>query len=401
MGLLKVIQDAPGYLKATFQGPQGSGKTRTAVELAAEAHKLFGSKKPIAFFDTETGSDYVADLIRDRTGMDSVRVKTRAFTDLMLVVRECIAGASDILIVDSITHVWRELQEAHMAAVNRGRSSPKPRMDLQDIMKIKKAWEPWPDLFLTSPVHIIVCGREGSEWSNEEDEQTGKRELVAVGKKMKVETEFGYEASLQVSMSARQTVEQRIKRKSGSREIAPREIINTATVLKDRFDQINGQVFEMPTGAVFRPHLDRLKPASHVPVDVSVKSDSTMDGEGRDGWAQEKRARTIILEEVEGLLVSAIPSMSAADKKAKADLLATCFFTRSWTAMEGFPSEKLQQGLVLLKDALQLRAGAKPAEAAESKPATDKKSKADKAGPTVDEVEAAMAASTPLTETGG
>src|SRR4051812_45755831 len=81
MGLLQVIEDAPGYLKATFQGPQGSGKTRTAVELATKTHEFFRSTKPIAFYDTESGSDYIADLIAERTGKKPLRVKTRAFSD--------------------------------------------------------------------------------------------------------------------------------------------------------------------------------------------------------------------------------------------------------------------------------------------------------------------------------
>ena len=73
------------------------------------------------------------------------------------------------------------------------------RMDIGEAaycvrMIVEQLWACWPDAFLNTPLHTIVCGREGSEWGNQENEETGKMELVQVGKKMKVEAEFGYEA---------------------------------------------------------------------------------------------------------------------------------------------------------------------------------------------------------------
>ena len=95
MGLLQVIDDAPGYVKASFQGPQGSGKSRTAVELAITVHKLFKSTKPVAFFDTEGGSDYLRKKIEKDTGLKPIRVKTRSFSQLLEAAKECRNGASD------------------------------------------------------------------------------------------------------------------------------------------------------------------------------------------------------------------------------------------------------------------------------------------------------------------
>lgn len=349
MSLLTVIDDAPGYAKVSFQGPQGSGKTRTAVELMCTAHSFFGSKKPIAFFDTETGSDYLVDLIEERTGMKPLRIKTRAFSQLLEVIKECRAGASDILIIDSITHVWREIQSSYMKRINENLRYPKTRMDIQDIMQIKKLWEPWPDEFLLSPLHIAVCGREGNEWGHEEDEESGKRQLVAVGKKMKVEGEFGYEASLIVSMSAYQVDASTVKKKNKTTERRPRTIVNVATVLKDRFDTLNGQVFEMPTGDDFMPFLEKLKPASHRPVDIEDHTQATLP-EADGGYLREKTDRQIIVDKIQAELVMLYPGQTVPEKKAKVAALGKFFGTTSWTEVEKrMRVERLAEGLALLQ----------------------------------------------------
>lgn len=333
MGLLKVIEDAPGYVKASFQGPQGSGKSRTAVELACTVHRVFGSKKPIAFFDTEGGSDYLRNLIEERTGVKPVRVKTRAFSQLLEVAKECRQGAADILIVDSITHVWREIQASYMAKLNENLRWPKNRMDIQDIMAIKTQWAPWPDEFLNSPLHIIICGREGNEWGHEEDEESGKLKLVAVGKKMKVEGEFGYEASLMVSMHAEQVAAATVRKRDKSIQKRPSTIINVATVLKDRYDVMNGQMIEMPTGDDFMPFIERLNPSLHREVDTQNHSVGSMP-ESDGGYNKEKTDRQILVEKIQAEIASLYPGQTAADKKARIELMKKHFNTNSWTEIE-------------------------------------------------------------------
>jgi hypothetical protein len=349
MPLLSVIPDAPGYLKCTFQGPQGSGKSFTATDLAVTVHKLFKSQKPIAFHDTETGSDFLTRKIKEGTSKDPIRLKSRAFSDLMGVVDECIAGAADVLLIDSISHIWRELQDAYMAKINqeleRKHRYPKKRMDIQDVMAIKQQWQPWPDLFVNSPLHIIVCGREGNEWGSEENEETGKRDLVTVGKKMKVEAEFGYEGSLNVAMYVRQVAEGTVKKKGGAKEHRERHLINVAVVIKDRFNVINGQEFEYPTGESFMPHLALLNPSDHRNTDTRTKSQDQMADVGDDGWSMEKKNRTILLEEIQGLITTVYPGQSAKDKLCKAAVVFKSFNTRSWTAVENKESEELKAGL--------------------------------------------------------
>lgn len=349
--LLRVLEDAPGFAKISLQGPQGSGKSRTAVEIAVFLWTYFKSKKPIAFFDTESGSDYLAAYIKNCTGLDPLRIKTRAFSQLLAVTQECIDGASDILITDSITHVWREIQASYMKRINEGLRYAKTRMDIQDIMRIKEEWAPWPDLFLNSPLHVLVCGREGNEWGHEENEETGKRDLVAVGKKMKVEGEFGYEASLMISMHAEQIEPMTIRNKSKHTTTKrPRTIINVATVLKDRFDELNGCRFEMPTGKDFLPFIKKLAPASHGAVNTELHTTETlpeMDG----GYMRVKTDREILVEKIQAQLLRAYPGQTGAEKKARNDAFDQFFATRSWTEIEKRVSlSGLRDGLDRLKE---------------------------------------------------
>jgi hypothetical protein len=325
--------------------------------VACTVHKFYNSKKPIAFYDTEKGSDYIARLIEEKTGMKPIRDKTRAFSDLMADGKQCEEGASDIYLIDSMTHVWRELGDAYMEKLNQGRRYAKSRMDIQDIMQVKKLWQPWVDFFLNSKLHIIVCGREGNDWGYEENEETGKRDLVAVGKKMKVEGEFGYEASLMVSMSAYQNAEVTLKKKGGSKEKQARSIVNVATVLKDRFDLLNGAVFEMPTGEEFMPFLERLQPTRDRRVDTDVKSHNDMAPQNEDQWAGEKRQRVVACEEIQGLMLKFYPGQSAREKALKAALVHRVFNTRSWTKVESLEPLVLRNGLVDMQAILEDPAG--------------------------------------------
>ena len=110
MSLLRPAQNESAYLKMGNYGGAGSGKTWTSALVAIGLSSRVGDGKPVAFFDTETGSDYVLTLFRD-AGVELLVVKSRAFADLVEFVSEAESKCS-VAIVDSITHVWDELREA-------------------------------------------------------------------------------------------------------------------------------------------------------------------------------------------------------------------------------------------------------------------------------------------------
>lgn len=350
--ILKQLGTGQGYLKAGFLGFPKSGKTLTAVYLACEVHRMFGLKSPIAFFDTEGGSEYVADIIKNLSGVAPIGVRSRSFQDLMSVAQECEKEGIEILLVDSITHVWRELCDAYLKQINermksRNRS-PRRRLEFQDWQEIKAAWSAWPDWYLNSKVHIAISGRAGFEWDFETTEDSRgeqRKELVKTGVKMKVESEFGFEPSLLVEM-------ERVQDLSGD---VPK-ISRRAVVLGDRFRVIDGKSCEFPSldtpelemaavAAFFGPHIKKLTVGAHSPVDVGVKTDLGVGEDGDGEWAREKRERTILCEEIQGVLVNSYPGQTKEEKQAKADLIFGAFGTRSWTKVESLDAQKLRAGL--------------------------------------------------------
>lgn len=329
-----------GYLKAGFLGFNKSGKTHTAMLLACELRKLLGLKTPIAIFDTEATAEYVAKRIKAETGLDPVGEKSRSLSDLMKLSRECEAGASDILIVDSVTHIWREVCAAYLDQVNRARdASNKPRrsrLEFQDWSNIKEKWGTWTELYLNSKLHIIICGRAGYEWDFQETEDSVgnvHKELVKTGIKMKVETEFGFEPSLLVQMERVQVMEE------GK---LSRPFVHRATVLGDRFDVMDGATADNPSGEFFLPHLRELVPGAHNAVDVALKTDMGVDEAGQASYDRERRDKEVILEEIKAAMVQAYPGQSAAEKKIKVDLLDACFGCKSWAAVERKPTDRLR-----------------------------------------------------------
>jgi hypothetical protein len=343
MALLKPLGQGQSYLKGGFLGFPKSGKTWTATYLATGLHKYLKNCGEVVMFDTEGGSEYVAPIVRKELGRELLGVKARSFADLMAVTKEL--KPNDILIVDSITHPWRELCDAHLKGVNeqraRKKQPPRARLEFQDWGPIKNTWAKWADWYLNSPVHVIICGRAGFEYEMQTNEETDQKELVKTGTKMKTESEFGFEPSLLVEM-------ERLIERDGGRRVAKRQ----ATVIGDRFGILDGKVFVNPKFRDFLPHVALLKPGTHSEIDTEVKSDTGVDESGDAEWNRERKARTILSEEIQGLLVFHIPGQTAKDKQRKAALLHEAFGTRSWTAVEGLPSEVQRQGLALLHERL-------------------------------------------------
>ncbi|HEY6991145.1 MAG TPA: AAA family ATPase [Bryobacteraceae bacterium] len=347
MPLLQPLGQGQGYLKAGFLGFSKSGKTYTATDLAIGTYKFFANCGDIVFFDTEGGSEYVAARIKEQIGKLPLGLKSRSFADLMKVTKEL--KPNDVLLVDSVTHVWRELCDSHLMRVNealaRKNKPPRFKLEFQDWNPIKATWENWTTWYLNSPVHVIICGRAGWEYDMQTTEDVSgneRKELVKIGTKMKTESEFGFEPSLLVEM------ERLVEHANGRRRVTKRQ----ATVIGDRFGILDGKTFVNPKFKDFEPHLKRLKPGALNPIDTATKSDTGVTEEGDIEWQRERKARTILSEEIQGLLVFHIPGQTAKDKQRKAALLHEAFGTRSWTAVEGLPSEVQRQGLSLLHERL-------------------------------------------------
>lgn len=350
---LQVMGTGQGYLKAGFLGFPKSGKTYTGALLAVGTRKLFGSDKPIAMFDTEGGSEYISPMIYKLTGQDGLVVRSRSFDDMMEFAQECERTGISVCLVDSMTHPWRELCKAYLVKVNAGRHArhlpPRTKLEFQDWDPIKEAWARWTDWYLNSEMHVIICGRAGFDYDMQTNEETGRKELVKTGVKMKTETEFGYEPSLLVEMERAQKINGKVT------------MVRKATVLGDRFGLLDGKFVEFPSKngeyakeltavmKFFGPHLAALRPGAHAPVDTTVKTDMQVDENGNSEMYRARREKKIVLEEIEAAMVRGWPSQKQEDKLAKIGVLQEVWHTTSWLAVEGLRTEILRAGLKLVR----------------------------------------------------
>lgn len=341
--LLKKCTNNQAYSKIGIYGTAGSGKTRTATEIAIGLHKAIGSKKPIVAFDTEPAFSWVLPLF-EKEGIELLVVdNSRSLSDLMAFMAEA-EKVADIAIIDSITHIWRDAQESFLKRLNQKRKTQgRPAiatLEFQHWRPIKAAWADFTDKFLSSKLHVIVCGRAGNIYEyQDKDDGTGKKELISTGTKMATEKEMGYEPSLLIEMVA--------QRKDG-------KTVNTALIEKDRADKLNGKIIDYPNFNKLKAHFECLNlGGQHFGSMEQRDSTELYEDADESGWDHEKRQREIWCEEIQGLLVKYYPSQSADDKRAKAEIIEKIFQTRSWTKVESMKSEEIKNGYLKMKAALE------------------------------------------------
>jgi len=334
--LLAPIKNEQGFLKCNLYGLQGSGKSFTAVEFACglvESQKL---TKPIGFFDTEGGASFLAENVQERTGMDMVGLRSRSFATLLDATAEAEKNCS-IWIVDSATHVWRDLCDGYLRKVRRS------RIRIDDWQPLKTEWAKFTTLVLNSHVHTIVCGRAGTEFKDIVNED-GETKSTAVGMKMKAEGEFGFEPSLVFYMERVQE-----KTKGGKHRV-----IHRATCEKDRFNEMDNAVIDDPTFADITPHMKRLA-ATHTGVSTKSNSEDLFDTNGDGAWHREKRRREIFCEKIKAVLIKAgLDGQGAEAKKERLAQLEKAFgiVAVTWTEIENSESPIIENGYKKLSAAL-------------------------------------------------
>lgn len=330
--LLKPAELKQCYLKMGMYGDAGTGKTYTASLVALGLHKLIGSTKPIAFFDTETGSEYVLPTLFEPEGVKLISVKSRAFTDLVATLQEA-SQASDILIVDSITQVWIEIMESYK------RKNNLEYVEFQDWQKIKQEWNAFTTDYLNATIHVIVCGRSKDMWDYETNDR-GKKELIKTGTRMATEKNLAYEPSLLVELE-----KILIGKKGSTGQYLPR-----AWILKDRFSQIDGKCFDKPTFDTFLPHIRMLNlGGTQEGVDLTRNSDDLFTPDNLQSRVEYARRRDIALEEIKDEIETRWPGMTGEQKAARIAILKDLFGTSSKTAIENMKVEVLEAALKQLR----------------------------------------------------
>jgi hypothetical protein len=358
MSLFKPAENTMAYFKAGLMGEAGSGKTHTAtlvaIGLVQHLKKLgiSGHDRPAMLLDTENGSSWIKPMF-DEVGIPLLVAKTRAFRDLVPALREAEKGAS-VLIVDSVTHFWEELQASYLARLSERKGRAITRLEFQDWNYIKGTWRKFSDAFVTSNLHCILCGRLG--WEYETVEEDGKKQIEKSGAKMQAEKGLGYEPNILVWMERNMDLHTKV-------------VARTATVLKDRSRRLDGKQFPDPTFATFLPHIDFMAlGGKHEAADTTRNSEDIMPDDDAPMSDIKSIRRTIVVEEVQALMVKHYPSRSAEDVKAKNGLLLEFFKTASWTEVEKLmPLTHLQSNY----DALHRKLEGKPSRYDVAAPSTE------------------------------
>lgn len=215
-------------LKMGVYGPPGAGKTFTSLLLAEGLGKVTG--KRVAYVDTERGTDFYCKAVPSRQAhpeaFDFDALYTRSLTEVLQSVRGLDAKEYGVVVLDSITHLWEAAIQAY-----GGRQTSAGTIPMHAWGKIKKPYKDLMAALLSSPMHVIICGRQGTEYATDEETE----ELKAVGVKMKAEGETAYEPHILIRMEALKP------KKSG--EIA--QIVAYAE--KDRTGVLAGRTFINPT----------------------------------------------------------------------------------------------------------------------------------------------------------
>ena len=215
-------------LKVGIYGPPGSGKTFTTLLLAEGLAKTTG--KRVAFVDTERGTDFYSQNVASRKAhpeaFDFDALYTRSITEVIDAVKALRPDEYSVVVIDSVTHLW----EAAIQSYN-GRKTGANTIPMHAWGKIKKPYKDLMAFLLSSPLHVFLLGRQGTEYTTDEETE----ELKAVGVKMKAEGETPYEPHILIRMES----------------IKPRKTNEVAQIVayaeKDRTGVLAGRSFVDPT----------------------------------------------------------------------------------------------------------------------------------------------------------
>lgn len=215
-------------LKMGLYGAPGSGKTFTAL-LIAEGLALINGKR-VAYVDTERGTDFYCKEVPTRPihpeAFDFDALYSRSLTEVIGAIRGLSPAEYGVVVLDSVTHLW----ESAIAAYN-GPKTKAGTLPMHAWGRIKKPYKDLMALLLSSSMHVIICGRQGVEYA--EDEETA--ELKAIGYKMKAEGETPYEPHILIRMEA----------------LKPKRSNETAIIMayaeKDRTGILSGRSFANPS----------------------------------------------------------------------------------------------------------------------------------------------------------
>jgi len=143
------------YLRCALFGPSGCGKTMTALRIAKGIAEKMGSR--FAVIDTEARS---ASKYADRISFDVENLTDKSIDAYLAAMDECIKAGYKVLVIDSLSHAWRELTEE----VDRISQNSTNKNTFTAWGKVAPKQKQLIDAILNFPGHLIATMRSKTEW---------------------------------------------------------------------------------------------------------------------------------------------------------------------------------------------------------------------------------------------
>jgi len=143
------------YLRCALFGPSGSGKTMTALRIAKGIAEKMGV--PYAVIDTEARS---ASKYADRFQFEVDDLDKKSVDNYIASMNEAAKAGYKVLVIDSLSHGWRELTEE----VDRITQASTSKNSVLSWAKVNPKQKRFIDAILHYPGHIIVTMRSKTEW---------------------------------------------------------------------------------------------------------------------------------------------------------------------------------------------------------------------------------------------
>lgn len=159
------------YLKAAIAGPSGSGKTFSALRMAKGIASVSGEK--IGFIDTERRSARKYSDLFDFMVSD---VSEPTVDNIMKEMDDAKKAGIGILIIDSISHPWKQL----LALVDKTAEQKFRGNSFRAWAVGTPIQEQFINAILDYPGHLICCMRAKTEYVQDKDEKD-KTQIRKVG----------------------------------------------------------------------------------------------------------------------------------------------------------------------------------------------------------------------------
>ncbi|GHT83140.1 hypothetical protein FACS1894137_03510 [Spirochaetia bacterium] len=143
------------WLRCALFGPSGSGKTMTALRMAKGIAEKMGV--PFAVIDTEARS---ASKYADRIPFEVDDLSEKTIDHYIAAMNEAIKAGYKVLVIDSLSHAWRELTEE----VDRIAQNSTSKNTFSAWGKVGPKQKRLVEAILNFPGHIITTMRSKTEW---------------------------------------------------------------------------------------------------------------------------------------------------------------------------------------------------------------------------------------------